>query len=737
MNFKVIYYSIISFLLFVNNNLYASITSTQSGNWNSTSTWVGGVCPISTDEVVISSGHTVTVTANATCCTYYIQSGSILTINSGITLTCIPTTCTNTGISASDLFDNKGTISGLGTFYINCTSSAGSGPNYENNGIISVSNLTLNNSMSKAAFEDLMFTNGYDNVATITSTNIIIRNTTGNDIWLKNALSSTINSSTITIENLYTGGDSWVYLNNLSGTVTVTTVNLNNSHTSSARTYIDNSSTMTIDNLTTSQNSGYLQSYHASNGGVLNYTGASVHSSIYFDASTSTNTVNFNSSTVAQTIPQSRVYTSGATSNYSNLTLNNTYSTSPQFVMATNLDVYKTLTLTSGIVNMAGFRLSLGVSTPTSGTLSRTSGHFYSGTFRRYFTDGSSPTIGTAAGLFPMGTSYYSSTATSYYRPLWIGGTGLTTGSGISMDVTHTFTLPSSTTNVSHSDATWSGGTTLEAVSSAYWTTNRTFLSTTRAMRYGGEGFGTVTLTDLGAGQSTSAAVGSFSATTNASTDLEVNRTFTTSAAIDNNWYIGTKNKTQSTLVPIVLPIELLEFNVLPDNSLKQVTITWSTASEVNNEKFILERSNDGFVFYPIDSINGSKKSNVVLNYTSTDTDLHNGLYYYRLKQVDIDGSFTYSKIEAINLDIDFSLCIIPNPNDGKHGNLVITGIEFQNVDLFIYDLAGKIVYEKVINIDESNHHQIPFSILELPIGSYIIHAVSQNETLIHKMIIE
>ena len=88
------------------------------------------------------------------------------------------------------------------------------------------------------------------------------------------------------------------------------------------------------------------------------------------------------------------------------------------------------------------------------------------------------------------------------------------------------------------------------------------------------------------------------------------------------------------------LPISLLDFNVRP--VLNQVEITWTTASETNNDFFTVERSQDGREFIPIGVVDGAGNSNTILNYKLMDADPYVGISYYRLKQTDFDGKFEY-----------------------------------------------------------------------------------------------
>lgn len=90
------------------------------------------------------------------------------------------------------------------------------------------------------------------------------------------------------------------------------------------------------------------------------------------------------------------------------------------------------------------------------------------------------------------------------------------------------------------------------------------------------------------------------------------------------------------------LPIKLLYFKA--NTELNNINISWQTATEINNDYFTLEKSEDGINFYPLSIIKGAGNSNEILNYNYID--FHpNDINYYRLKQTDFDGKYTYSNI--------------------------------------------------------------------------------------------
>ena len=134
------------------------------------------------------------------------------------------------------------------------------------------------------------------------------------------------------------------------------------------------------------------------------------------------------------------------------------------------------------------------------------------------------------------------------------------------------------------------------------------------------------------------------------------------------------------------LPITLSSFNYHLTN--KAVQIKWQTASEANNDYFLLEKSSDGVNYKTIDKIKGAGTSNIPKNYSFTDNH-PNFINYYRLKQVDLDNNYSYSKILTVR---------VPNANPFKIiQNFVTTNLQLQiNLEqsnigtIILYDISGR-----------------------------------------------
>jgi hypothetical protein len=111
------------------------------------------------------------------------------------------------------------------------------------------------------------------------------------------------------------------------------------------------------------------------------------------------------------------------------------------------------------------------------------------------------------------------------------------------------------------------------------------------------------------------------------------------------------------------LPIELISFTAAKKN--KAVDVTWETATEINNDYYLVEKSKNGVDFELLGQVKGAGNSLSKLNYSITDEKPYNGIIYYRLKQVDFNETFNYSKIASVdfNSSKDFSFDVYPNPN--------------------------------------------------------------------------
>lgn len=114
-----------------------------------------------------------------------------------------------------------------------------------------------------------------------------------------------------------------------------------------------------------------------------------------------------------------------------------------------------------------------------------------------------------------------------------------------------------------------------------------------------------------------------------------------------------------------LLPVELVYFK--GEHEGNQVLLTWKTASEINNDYFQVERSIDTKTWSAVGRVTGSGSTNTPVSYSFSDQESHTGTSYYRLKQVDFDGSFSYSDVVAVYIPAGHETQFVqtfPNPTD-------------------------------------------------------------------------
>jgi hypothetical protein len=161
-----------------------------------------------------------------------------------------------------------------------------------------------------------------------------------------------------------------------------------------------------------------------------------------------------------------------------------------------------------------------------------------------------------------------------------------------------------------------------------------------------------------------------------------------------NKWF-GTNGEGVSFLGDLTtVPVELASFNYKYKIG-NEVELIWFTASETNNYGFEIERSVDGINFEKIGFMNGSGNTSSIKEYSfidRTDKYLLNGTYYYKLKQIDYNGSFSYSDILIVNLDVPEKFTLFQNyPNPFNPETIIKYEIPKSSfVILRIYNILGQ-----------------------------------------------
>lgn len=175
-----------------------------------------------------------------------------------------------------------------------------------------------------------------------------------------------------------------------------------------------------------------------------------------------------------------------------------------------------------------------------------------------------------------------------------------------------------------------------------------------------------------------------------------------------------------------VMPVTLVDFDAKQEAT--AVKINWTTSSEENNDFFTVERSNDGILFEPIAKVVGAGNSNTTLHYEYMDNTIESlgdiQILYYRLKQTDFNGDFSYSKISVVNLassDAAFEILSAgPNPFN-ETINLHYISDNVISASIIMYDLQSRVVLIKNIEIQKGTNFLSVGELGKLPKGTYFM----------------
>ncbi|MEL7005428.1 MAG: T9SS type A sorting domain-containing protein, partial [Bacteroidota bacterium] len=189
-----------------------------------------------------------------------------------------------------------------------------------------------------------------------------------------------------------------------------------------------------------------------------------------------------------------------------------------------------------------------------------------------------------------------------------------------------------------------------------------------------------------------------------------------------------------------VLPVELISFSGEWIDS--KVELRWATATEINNDRFEVERSHDAINFITLGVVNGRGNSSTINEYEYRDNNPLSGISYYRLKQVDFDGAFEYSEIVRVESQVTFDnlkFSVFPNPArsiDNLNIQLITYAPELP-LNLRILDTNGTVI-RTLENIDIPFSDKLTLGVQELKLksGVYLIQVTQQRKTAVYRVLI-
>jgi hypothetical protein len=725
--------------------------SKQNGNWTNVNTWESSpdnsnwfnasATPTNSDATItIQSGHTVYIDASTTFDGTVIQNGATLQLNQGVSA--ILANGVGTDLDCSGTFINAGSITWNGTMtietgatYVHNTSSSSSnardaatllagsywvfrgstgntpsvafsGKTFQNlsfectAGSYSVSvsggsTFTVQGDFSIGAgvnlTNNMSATNNYAGNFTVYGT--LVNNTTGSMNFNGNF------SNYGTITNSSTGTNAFAANFENNGTINNSIGTQNYSFLGAGKTIGGTSSTafeaLSINLgavITLESNISILSGFTGTNNGTLNCGTNTISGAGTFALASGSTIITSNPNGISGTVTSAKSFDSGANYEFqgastgtfpsSPFTVNNLTINSPtsDVLLGQNLTSTGTLSLTSGKLNLNGFTLTFSGSVagiPAWG--SSTSNYIIASTGFLVRNDPGNT-------IFPVGTA-------SQYLPCKLTGGGayyVNLSSPPSPGLTQpSLALPNQW------NITGSGSTSMDF----QWPSD-IFGTLAYLYKYDGANW------------------------TNAAGPTTTNGTGPITVGFSGIEVTCCTGFTVGGLG--ALPVELVYFTA--EASDETTVLTWQTASERNNDYFSIQKSSDGLDFMEIGQVLGNGTSLETNAYTFTDERPVVGLNYYRLKQVDFDGQFTYSKIVSVKMTSKASFEVYPSITSG---DLTIKSTdEGQDVqEILIFDSMGRLAHS--YEVEESGPYT-KLNVAGLPNGAYYLKIATgrRHETL-------
>jgi len=170
----------------------------------------------------------------------------------------------------------------------------------------------------------------------------------------------------------------------------------------------------------------------------------------------------------------------------------------------------------------------------------------------------------------------------------------------------------------------------------------------------------------------------------------------------------------------LLLPVQLSYFRATVSGN--NVKLFWQTQSESNSKHFVVEKSTDGQNFTELATIAANGNSTMSKNYSFVDNDVKAGSYYFRLKQVDVDGRFIYSQTLEETIKGSDRISIYPNPASKF---VIVSHVDAQAEDqITLYSAAGLKLISKIIS---AGSIQTQFALSSYPKGSYIFQLSNKS----------
>jgi len=184
------------------------------------------------------------------------------------------------------------------------------------------------------------------------------------------------------------------------------------------------------------------------------------------------------------------------------------------------------------------------------------------------------------------------------------------------------------------------------------------------------------------------------------------------------------------------LPVELTSFTASSKGNV--VELTWQTATEKNSSYFEVQRKADQNSWTTIGKVSAAGTTTEKAKYSFTEKDVKGAIAYYRLKMVDLDGSYSYSiEVEAnVDLPVRFELSQnYPNPFNPSTTIKYAVPVD-SKVRLEIYSMLGELVTTLVNDLQPAGNYTVAFDASRFASGTYIYRLTANNTVITKKMLL-
>ena len=436
-----------------------------------------------------------------------------------------------------------------------------------------------------------------------------------------------------------------------------------------------NGQAVTIDNLALTATSGLtmtiLGDFKNQNNGSINNAGTITVSGNWTN-NASTMVFSTNSGLVQLIGTSAQTIDGTYSTSFYNLTLNNTVASPTRYTLGIDQSIKNTLTLTAGQVNLAAHTMTIGTSASSAGTLTHTAGWLYGGTLKRWFNTSTIPDAA-SAGFFPIGSS-------ANFRSVYVSAPSVGPVSGGTISVSYTELAGNTPVSI------FDNPITIDRKINSYWSlaAGNGLTGGTYNMRVDGNGSTGITDYTLLRLILAGSTVGTAGINIGSNASPQVIRTGLSVTDLTNTFYYGYP-------AAAALPIELISFKAKREYS--DVIVSWVTATEINTDYFIVERSADGNIYETVTTVQGAGNSNSNKYYSIIDSHPLPGLSFYRLREIDFDGLvvlFPPVSIHIFNMNSEFEIASIRSLNDQIVINILSSGQDDFVLELF--DDVGKLI---------------------------------------------